>query len=292
VAGASGLCGRAVARALTGRADRVTTLVRRPVAHDGEVRWDPAQGVLDPEVLAGADAAVVLNGASVGRMPWTKRYREQLLTSRLDSTRTMVGALQQLGPAAPALISGSAVGYYGSVPGRTLTEADGPGDTFLARLCVQWEESARRAEEITRVALVRTAPVIHRRGVLKPMITLTSLGLGGPLGGGEQVWPWISLEDEVRAILHLIDTEISGPVNVCGPAPATADRTGRALAHELHRPFWLPAPAWGLRTVLGRGAAESLLLADADARPESLLRSGFSFTHTTVEEAVRDAIRG
>ncbi len=290
IAGASGLIGQGLVRAATARGDRVTTLVRRPARHSGEVEWDPAARRLAPRDIESADAVVLLNGASVGRMPWTKSYRETLLSSRLDSVRTMVGALRELGAKAPPLVSGSAVGYYGSAPGEVLSESARAGETFLAKLCVAWEGAAREAETVTRVALVRTAPVIHRHGVLRPMITLTSLGLGGPLGRGTQIWPWISLDDEVRAILHIIDERLSGPINLCGPTPATANEIGRSLARELHRPFWLPAPAWGLKLVLGKAATESLLTVDADVRPSVLESSGFTFTHSTAESAVRAAV--
>lgn len=291
VGGASGLIGEALVRAVSARGDRVTTLVRRPARRRNEVEWDPAAGQLDPRHLEGADAVVLLNGASVGRMPWTRSYRERLHSSRLDSTRTMASALRRIGPNAPALVSGSAVGYYGSAPGEILTESAEPGRTFLAKLCLEWESAAREAESVTRVALLRTAPVIHRRGVLRPMIALTSLGLGGPLGRGTQIWPWVSLDDEVRAILHIIDAELSGPVNTCGPRPATANEIGASLAKELRRPFWLPAPTWALNLVLGEAATESLLTADADVRPSALTRSGFTFTHGTLESAVRAAIQ-
>lgn len=329
VAGASGLIGSALVRALEARGDEVVTLVRRApeVAPRSrvprEVEWYPERGELDPAHLKGARAVVVLNGASVGRMPWTAWYRRELRNSRLDATRTVVRALIELAgpgsgagvgrepgagvvagagagaavsgarpprPSVPMLVSASAVGYYGSAPGRVVTEADPQGDTFLAWLCGEWEAAAREAEAVTPVALVRTAPVIHRRGVLKPMITLTSLGLGGPLGRGTQVWPWVSLDDEVSAILHIMDSGLTGPVNVCGPSLASANEIGRALAREMRRPFWLPAPAWGLRLALGRDATESLLTVDAKVRPEALLASGFEFRYETAEAAVRAAL--
>lgn len=290
VAGASGLIGTELVNAARQRDYRVTTLVRTPSDDPDAVLWDPAAGELDPTHLEGAHSVIVLNGASVGRMPWTQSYRRELVSSRLHATSTVVTALAKLGPQAPALVSGSAVGYYGSAPGRLLTETAGAGSTFLAKLCVQWEAAARRAETTSRVALVRTAPVIHRQGVLKPMITLTSLGLGGPLAGGEQIWPWVSLTDEVRAILHVVDEQLSGPVNVCGPTPASANTIGRALAQELHRPFWLPAPAWAMRLALGSAAVDSLLTTDADARPAVLQDSGFTFTHATAEDAVQAAL--
>ena len=290
ISGASGLIGGTLTTSLRADGTDVTTLVRRPPRNSSERQWAPGERDLDPEVLAGAEAIVALGGASVGRLPWTPRYREDLVDSRLKSTRTITTALRALRDDAPALVSASAVGYYGSAPGEQLTEDSPAGDTFLAELCVQWEAEARRAEDQTRVALLRTAPVIHRQGVLKPMIQLTRFGLAGPLGRGTQIWPWMSLEDEVRGIRHVIDQKITGPVNFTGPTPATANDIGRGLARAMHRPFWLPAPAWALRLALSAAAADSLLLSDADVRPTVLEKSGFRFTHPTVQEAVASAV--
>lgn len=289
ISGASGLIGTALASSLRADGIDVTTLVRRPPKTASERQWEPGERELDPEVLAGAEAVVALGGASVGRLPWTPRYQKELVASRLQSTVTITTALRARDDA-PALVSASAVGYYGSAPGEQLTEDSPAGQTFLAGLCVQWEAAARRAEDHTRVALLRTAPVIHRQGVLKPLIQLTRFGVAGPLGRGTQVWPWMSLDDEVRAIRHVIDEKIAGPVNLTGPTPASANDIGRALAREMHRPFWVPAPAWALRLVLSAAASDSLLLADADVRPAVLERSGFRFTHPTAEEAVAAAV--
>ncbi|WP_102192873.1 TIGR01777 family oxidoreductase [Microbacterium aurantiacum] len=285
ISGASGLIGSALSESLRADGAEVTRLVRRPARDGSEVQWAPGEHPLDPDVLAGADAVVALGGASVGRLPWTRAYRRELVESRLRTTRTLATALCELGADAPALVSASAVGFYGSAPGEVLDENSRAGDTFLAKLCVRWEEEARRAGDDVRVALLRTAPVIHPRGVLKPLIVLTRFGVSGPLGKGTQVWPWISLDDEVRAIRHVIDEQLAGPINLTGPTPATANDTGRALARRMNRPFWLPAPAWALRFGLG-AAADSLLLSDADVRPAVLERSGFRFAHATVQEAV------
>lgn len=289
ISGASGLIGSALTASLRSDGVDVITLVRRPPRTPAEVLWMPGERELDPEVLGGADAVVALGGASVGRLPWTPGYRRKLVDSRLETTKTLTTALRALRDDAPAFVSASAVGYYGSEPGEALTENSPPGETFLAALCVQWETEALRAQDHTRVALLRTAPLIHRQGVLKPMIQLTRLGLAGPLGPGTQVWPWMSLDDEVRAIRHIIDEGIVGPVNLTGPTAATANDIGRALAQRLRRPFWLPAPAWALRLVLG-DAAESLLLPDADVRPTVLEATGFRFTHRTAAEAVASAV--
>lgn len=293
IAGGSGLIGTALTGALRARGDQVIHLVRRAAAAPDEVSWDPAAGRLDPGSLAGADAVISLGGASVGRLPWTPRYRDELWRSRIDATRTIVLALHSLparGRAVPALLSASASGYYGSEPGKPLTEQSAVGNTFLARLCAAWEAEALRASDVTGVALLRTSPILHPQGVLRPMIRLTRLGLGGPLGNGRQVWPWISLADEVGAILHILDRRITGPVNLAGPGAATNAEIGRELAHALHRPFWLPAPAFALRPALSRDATDSLLLADANVVPTVLTRTGYEFRHPTAREAIRASI--
>ena len=290
ISGASGLIGTALASSLRSDGVDVATLVRRPPRDPSEIQWSPGERELDPDVLAGADAIVALGGASVGRLPWTPKYRRELIESRLTTTRTIATAVRALRDDAPALVSASAVGYYGSAPGETLTEDSLAGDTFLAQLCVRWEQEAQRAGEHTRVALLRTAPIIHRRGVLKPLIQLTRFGVAGPIGPGTQIWPWISLDDEVRGIRHVIDERLVGPVNFTGPTRASADDIGRALAQKMRRPFWLPAPTWALRLALSSAAADSLLVADADVRPAALERSGFVFTHSTAQQAVDAAL--
>ena len=288
IGGGSGLIGGALTRSLRDDGVRVVHLVRRPARGTDEIEWLTG-APLDPGALAGADAAVCLNGASIGRLPWTSRYRDTLRRSRIEPTRELAGAVRALGSEAPALLSGSAVGFYGHRPGETLTESSGAGRTFLAELCAEWEREALAAGPAARVVLLRTAPLIHRRGVLKPLIALTRLGLSGPLGSGEQVWPWISLDDEVRAIRHLIDSGIEGPVNLAGPTAATANDIGRALARAMRRPFALPAPAWALRLGLGR-AAVALLLADARVEPGVLQRAGFEFRHRDAASAVAAAL--
>lgn len=292
IAGGSGLIGGALTWLLQSDGIRITHLVRRPPRTPDEVEWLTG-GPLDPQVLAGADAVVCLNGASIGRLPWTRSYRETLRESRLIPTRTIATALRELGGSGaevPAFLCASAVGYYGDRPGEHLDESSGPGRTFLAGLCEEWEREAVAAGPDGRVVRLRTAPLLHRRGVLKPLLLLTRLGLSGPLGRGAQIWPWISLDDEVRSIRHLIDSNIEGPVNLVGPVIASASEIGLELARQMRRPFVLPAPAAALRLGLGRDAAVSLLLADARVRPAVLERSGFEFEHRTVRQAIATAL--
>jgi len=290
VAGASGLIGTALVESLRADGVEVTRLVRRPAAASDEREWLTDGHSLDPDVLAGADAVVGLNGASIGRFPWTRAYKSTLLWSRITPTRALAGAIRALGADAPVFVAASAVGYYGSAPGVRLTEDAPRGESFLADLVGEWESAALAAADRARVALLRTAPVVHRDGVLKPLLLLTRAGLSGPIGRGTQVWPWISLDDEVRAIRHVLDGDLDGPVNLTGPTRATANDLGFALARELNRPFVVRAPAWGMRLVLGRDATEAILTSDMDVVPERLVASGFTFRHPTVEDAVREAV--
>ncbi|MFT3798642.1 TIGR01777 family oxidoreductase [Microbacterium sp.] len=291
VAGASGLIGRALVASLRADGIPVVRLVRREARDADEVGWDPVRTRLDPEVLAGARAVVGLNGATLGRFPWTKRYRHDLVWSRIAPTQALAAAVRALGDDAPQFVSASAVGYYPSRRGAVFTEQSARGDGFLADLCGEWEHAARQgAGDRARVALLRTAPVVHADGVLKPLLTLTRLGVSGPIGGGRQAWPWISLDDEVRAIRHIVDRGLTGPVNLTGPQRATANDLGFALAVRMNRPYLVPAPAWALRAALGPDGADGLLTNDAHVVPEVLTASGFAFAHPTVEDAVAAAV--
>ena len=286
VAGASGLIGSALVDSLRADGIAVTRLVRRPAEQPDEVEWLTSPRPLDPAVLEGADAVVGLNGASIGRFPWTASYKSTLLWSRITPTRALARAVREWGAGAPHFVTASAVGYYGTEPGAHLSEDAPRGESFLADLCGEWEGAALAAGPDASVARVRSAPVVHPEGVLKPLLLLTRLGLSGPIGRGTQAWPWISLEDEVRAIRHVIDLRVSGPVNLAGPTRATANDLGFALAVRMNRPFLVRAPEWGMKLVIGRDATEALLTADMHVVPDVLAGSGFSFRHPTVEDAI------
>lgn len=293
IAGASGLIGSSLVTALKDRGDEVVRLVRRGSGGEsspGAATWDPSARQLDPSVLEGADAVIVLNGASIARIPWTRSYRRTLAVSRRDPVRTVVTALHTMQGERPRLLSASAVGYYGSRPGERLTETDPAGTGFLAGLCEAWEREALSADDVTDVSLLRTASLLDQDALLRPLIPLTLAGLAGPLGPGDQVLPWITREDEVRAILHVLEAGLTGPVNLASPARTTFDELGREVADRLHRPYWLPVPAPLLRATMGRGPAEGLLLADADVRPTALEDSGFTFRHPGLGPALDAAL--
>ncbi|GAB3398320.1 TIGR01777 family oxidoreductase [Humibacter soli] len=295
IAGASGLVGTALAERLEASGDEVVRLVRRPERAEGEVRWDPAAGILDPAVVSGADAVVSLSGAPTARLPWTPAYKKVILESRLDVTQTIVGAIRSASKAPGVFVSASAVGYYGDRGQEDLTERSERGTGFLSAVVAAWEQAAAPASEVTRLAFLRTGLVVGPGGAMTPLRLLARAGLAGPIGTGRQWWPWISLRDEVAAIDHIIgsglDTSgrpgagLSGPVNLAGPTPATAGELVRALATALHRPYGFPAPAFALRLAL-QSAADELLLSSQRMLPTALLDDGFRFTDTTATEAI------
>lgn len=282
------MIGTALAAELRERGDRVVRLVRREPEHADETRWDPSSGYLDPEALAGADAVVNLSGASLSKLPWTKAYRREILASRVTATTAIVGALHELvrdGRPVPVLVSGSAVGVYGSRPGEILTESSAPGGGFLAEVVRTWETAASTAPAQTRVVFARTGLVVGPEGATAPLRLMARFGLAGPLGGGRQHWPWVALEDEVGALVHLIDSDLVGPVNIVGPESATAGDVIRAVAAHEHRPYWLPAPSFAVSAGLG-AAGRELLLADQRIEATALASDGFAFLYRTVDEAV------
>ncbi|WP_167050740.1 TIGR01777 family oxidoreductase [Salinibacterium sp. ZJ77] len=288
VGGASGMIGSGLVARLRDRGDHVVRLVRGEPASADEVRWDPSTGALDPAVLAGADAVVNLSGASISKLPWTPRHRAAILSSRVSATTAIVSALHAraaAGDPVPVLVSGSAVGFYGDRPDEELSEESAPGGGFLADVVRAWEAAARTAPEETRVAFARTGIVIGPEGATAPIRLLAKFGLAGPLGSGRQHWPWISLHDEVAALVHLIDNPVSGPVNLVAPTAGTAADVVREIARRQRRPYGFPAPAFAISAALG-DAGRDLLLADQHVRPLRLEESGFTFAHGTLEQAV------
>ncbi|HXH34544.1 MAG TPA: TIGR01777 family oxidoreductase [Plantibacter sp.] len=288
IGGASGLIGTALGLSLETDGHEVVRLVRRPARKPGEAEWDPLAGTLDPDVVSGADAIVNLSGASLGKLPWTAAYRSTILWSRLSATRTLVDAIRRADEAPAAFLSGSAVGYYGDRPGVTLTEGSSRGSGYLADVVVAWEDAAAAPESV-RTVLLRNGIVVDTEGVLKPLVPLTRFGVAGPLGSGRQYWPWIGLQDEVRAITHLMTSTLSGPVNLCGPNAARADDLMFELARRMNRPYLLRAPKFALRAALG-DAADGLLLSDQLVVPQRLLDDGFEFRTPTVEDALAEAL--
>ena len=285
ITGASGFIGRALTEGLHAAGHDPVALRRGPSGSSGP-SWDPDAGRIDDGALAGVDAVVHLAGESIGRR-WTTAKKQELVSSRTEGTELIASAVAEAG--VPILISGSAIGYYGDRGDEILREEAGPGDGFLADLCVVWEQAAQPAVDAgVRTAFIRTSLVLDESGGSFPRMVLPfKLGVGGPLGGGDQWWAWITLEDEVRAIIHCLENDIAGPVNLAAPNPIKNADFGRELARALHRPGVLPAPAFGLKLLLGSQFAEEVLLASQRVVPSVLEASGFEFAQPTVSEAFK-----
>lgn len=285
VAGASGFIGTALTARLRADGHDVRRLVRRRAEAADEVSWSPGAGIIDFTVMEQVDAVVNCSGASLSHLPWTKRYRREILDSRVSATRTLADAMRKAANPPSVFLSGAAVGVYGDRPGELLTEASSPGTGFLADVVQRWEGAAALAPSGTRTVTFRSGIVIGRGGAMKRIATLTKLGASGRLGTGGQHWPWIALDDEVGALVHLLDSNLSGPVNLVGPTPATADQVLATLAERLHRPYAFHVSEKLLDTALGV-AAQELLLASQKVRPKRLVEDGYVFANTTVDQAI------
>ncbi|GAA4862904.1 TIGR01777 family oxidoreductase [Saccharopolyspora rosea] len=291
VAGASGLIGSALVPALRNAGHEVVRLVRRlPLAAD-ERGWDPASGQLDRDALAGADAVVNLCGAGIGDRRWTPERKRTLVHTRVRPTSVLADAAAR--HRVPTLANASAVGVYGDTGPQPVTEAFPAGTGFLADLCSRWEAATEPAAHAgTRVVRLRTGLVLTSSGGLLPRLRpLFAAALGARLGSGDQYMPWISLDDEVSAIRFVLEhPQISGPVNLTGPAPVTNAEFTRVLAEALGRPAPWIVPRPVLRLVLGEMADE--LLAGQRALPTVLEGHGFTFQHPALAAALASALAG
>lgn len=287
IAGGSGFIGSELTAQLEGTGHTVLTLVRRPARTTTERTWDPEARWLKTGIIDGVDAVVNLSGASISRLPWTLSYKKEILQSRISATTTLADAILRCETPPAVFVSGSAVGFYGDRPGEQLTEASPMGTGFLAKVADAWERAAEPAGARTRLVTARTGIVVGKGGgALKPLTLLTKAGLAGPLGSGQQIWPWISLYDEAAAIRHLLfDSGLSGPVNLVGPRPVSATVIARDLAEDLKRPFWLPAPSWAIKAALA-DAGRDLLLSDQDVSSQKLAADGFTFRDDTIDAAI------
>ncbi len=289
VSGSSGLIGSALLERLRQDGHTVVPMVRRP-AKDGEIHYDPRNGVLDPESLVGVDAVVHLAGAGIGDRRWTDRYRREILESRTLSTSLIAEAMASVanrgGPR--VLLSGSAIGLYGATGDEELNERSAAGDGFLADVCRAWEAATSPAEDAgVRVVHLRTGIVLSPRGgALKKLLPLFRFGLGGRMGSGRQWQSWISLDDEVGAIVFLLTADISGAVNLTAPAPVTNAEFTKVLASTLSRPALVPVPSFGPKLLLGGELADALLFTGQRVLPERLTDAGYSFEHPTLSEAL------
>ncbi len=282
ITGASGLIGSALVGHLKSEGHTVQRLVRRLTVAPDEIQWDPKTGYVDIEALRGVDAVIHLAGVGVGDKRWTKRYKSEILNSRLLGTTAIANAVAEVKP--QVFISASAIGWYGDSGNRAVVESDSVGNDFLAAVCREWEGAADLAGDVRTVKL-RTGLVLDPTGgALGRMLPLFRFGLGGKLGSGKQWWSWITLHDVVRAIIFALEHPIAGPVNLTTPNPVTNQEFTAALARAMKRPALFPAPAIALKIALGGFASE--VLGSKKVMPNALSDAGFVWDYPHITNAL------
>ena len=282
VTGSSGLIGSALIGQLRAEGYEVKKIVRRPVRNNDEVFWNPSEGEIDLTALSQVDAIIHLAGVGVGDKRWSAAYKSEILNSRLLGTTTIATAAKTLG--VKKFISASAIGYYGETGNRSVSESDRGGEDFLSVVCREWEAAADLAIDIPTIKL-RTGLVLDPTGgALGRMMPIFKFGLGGKLGNGKQWWSWITLHDEIRAIIFLLNSKITGPINLTSPNPVTNQEFTAALARALNRPAIFPAPAFALRAALGGFSSE--ILGSKKIVPKVLTDAGFEFDYPHISAAL------
>jgi len=292
ISGASGLIGKRLVEQLQQHGHDVVRLVRR-AASTGEIMWDPKAGVLSASALEGADAVIHLSGAGIGDKRWTSSYKREILESRTITTNLLATTIANMNRKPSVFLSGSAIGIYGPRGDEQLNEVSTNGTSFLADVCEQWERAAKPASDAgIRTVLLRTGIVLTTKGgALKKQLPLFQLGLGGKFGNGKQWQSWISIDDEVGAIEHLLTANVSGAVNLTAPNPVTNAEFTSTLARVVKRPAFLPIPPFAPKAILGAELADALLFTGQRVIPAALNASGYQFVHPTLEVALRALLK-
>ncbi|PWT87931.1 MAG: TIGR01777 family protein [Proteobacteria bacterium] len=304
ITGATGLVGTALVDDLSRQGHAIFRLVRPgKAAGNGSVAkppnvsdlsWSAASGDTATSAACAPDAIINLAGASIAAERWTRARKALLRSSRIDTTRGLVGAIGAMPVRPRALLSASAIGYYGNRGDETLTEESGPGTDFLAEVAQEWEAEAKKAEAFgVRVVLMRFGIILAKHGgALPQMARPFRLGVGGRIGSGRQWMSWIALSDVVAIVRFFLEhPELSGPVNVVAPEPVQNAEFTKKMAHAVHRPALFPAPAFVLRLLLGREMADSLLLTSQRVLPKKLQQDGCTFLCADLSSALNSALR-
>ena len=291
ITGSSGLIGSALVRDCEKKNFEVLKLVRRAPKQENESQWDPIKGIVDLNVLEKATAIVNLAGAGVGDRRWSKKYKKLILDSRVNSTETLANAIVNLKTPPSVFVSGSAIGFYGDTADVAVDENANLGEGFLSDVVFNWEYAAQRVRSNNiRVVHPRTGLVMSKRGgLLKKILPLFKLGLGGKLGNGKQYWSYISLEDEIRAIHHVIDdVRLTGGVNFTNPNPVTNAEFTKSLSSVVNRPAFLKVPSLALKIALGEFSIEAL--GSSRILPSKLKAAGFKFNQPVILSTLNSAI--
>jgi uncharacterized protein (TIGR01777 family) len=292
ITGASGLIGSALCARLSAEGHTVIKAVRRPSTSPSVLSWDPAAGTIDAHKLEGIDAVVHLAGAGIGDKRWTPEYKQEIRDSRTKGTELIAQSIAAMSTPPSVLLSGSAIGIYGSRGDEILDETSSVADDFLAQVCVDWEKAAQPAVAAgIRTVFLRTGIVLSPKGgALKKQAPIFKLGLGGTFGSGRQWQSWISIDDEVGAIIHLLTSSVSGPVNLTAPNPVTSKEFTRTLGKVLKRPAFAKIPSFAPKALLGSELVQNLLLNGQRVTPSVLQKDGYEFVHPDLADALRDLL--
>lgn len=288
ISGSHGLVGTALIKSLERDRHEVFPLVRHYPNSDSEIEWSPDRYSIQLARLEGFDAVVHLAGESIAEGRWTDEKKKRIRKSRVKGTKLLADALANLTAPPKAFLCASAIGYYGNRGDEVLTEASAPGDDFLAKVCVEWEETSSLAKEKgIRTVDCRFGIILDANGgALKKMLPPFRMGIGGKVGDGTQWMSWIALDDVIGALeFALKNDSLSGPVNFVSPNPVRNLEFTRTLGKVLSRPTLFPIPAFGLRLLFGE-MADALLLSSQRVEPTLLLRASYPFQYPDLAQAL------
>jgi uncharacterized protein (TIGR01777 family) len=295
ITGASGLIGKELQKELGARGDELLLASRSEPRDERHIKWSVEDGFREEDMprLEGLDAVIHLAGENVAGLRWTEEKKKAIRESRVEGTRRLVDTLARLENKPKVFLAGSAIGFYGDRDDDVMTESSPAGDNFFGEVCRAWEAESRRAEDLgIRTVLLRTGIVLSKDGgALATMLTPFKLGVGGVVGSGKQWMSWISFEDEIRAIMFVLENEnIRGAVNLTSPNPATNEQFTKTLGEVLYRPTFLPLPEFAVNLLFGE-MGDALLLDSTRVIPKRLQDAGFEFKHPELKQAIEAAVK-
>jgi uncharacterized protein len=295
ITGASGLIGTALQKSFEEKGYEMLLASRSEPKDKNQIKWSMDTGFADDDLprLEGLDAVIHLAGENVSGLRWTDEKKKAIRDSRVFGTRTMIEAFAKLEKKPKVFITGSAIGFYGDRDDDEMTETSAAGDTFLAKVCKEWEAESRRAEDMgIRTVLLRTGIVLSKDGgALATMLTPFKLGVGGVVGSGQQWMSWVSLDDVVAIINFALENEsLRGAINAASPNPVTNEEFTKTLGSVLYRPTFLPLPEFAVNLVFGE-MGDALLLASTRVIPKRLVDAGYEFKYTDLKTAIEHAVK-
>jgi len=271
---------------------RPNTKLPADVNSEKVIRWNDLTGEILNGDMNGFDSVIHLAGAGIGDKRWSKKRKKLILDSRVIPTKNLSKILATLDAPPKALLCGSAIGFYGDRGGEILDEESASGDDFLSQICSEWEQASTLAETAgIRVVNLRSGIVVSPLGgALSKLLLPAKMGGGGPVGGGKQIQSWISLDDEVFAIHHLMMTDsCKGPYNLASPNPVSQKEFAKILGRVIKRPAFMPLPGFIIRIMFGE-MGQKLVLEGQHVKPTKLQESGFEFTYTDLESCLRNCL--